>query len=313
MRHWRNSQITIDRACVVVMIALGFLITGAAAAQSPPGPDEMWQLIQEQQRKMEELERRLEATGKTVEQNEMAVEAVAEAAQEQTGGDGWWQRTSLGGYPTVHGWVTRVGDVLLIDEKQVSEDVAPLVGAVASADGIVVATAQELFIHTADGHLVERLHSTGLPGHLDAVGLTSAGSTAVRSARGVYAADRDLLTWRLTEEPIDWARSGPLPTSERDRVLRAYHGGGLPWSRILLDVHTGRIFGSWGSIVMDVVAVALLVLAGTGLLNWRAHRRRMRRARAVNRTTASAPQTEAKGDGRRPLSTGLNTDKPPVP
>lgn len=217
------------------------------------------------------------------------------------------------GYPTVHGWVARVGDVLLIDGKQVSEGVAPLVGAVASADGIVVATAQELFIHTADGHLVERLHSTGLPGHLDAVGVTSAGSTAVRSAHGVYAADRDLLTWRLTEEPTDWARSGPLPASERDRVLRAYHGGGLPWSRILLDVHTGRIFGSWGSIVMDVVAVALLVLAGTGLLNWRAHRRRMRRARAVNWTTASAPETWASGNERRPLSTGLNTEKPPAP
>lgn len=102
MRHWRNRQITIDRTCAIGMIALGLSITGAAAAQSPPGPDEMWRLIQEQQRKMEDLERRLEATGKTVEQNEMAVEAVAEAAQEQTGGDGWWQRTSLGGYGELH-------------------------------------------------------------------------------------------------------------------------------------------------------------------------------------------------------------------
>ena len=51
-------------------------------------------------------------------------------------------------------------------------------------------------------------------------------------------------------------------------LKNSYRGAGLPWSRLLLDIHTGRIFGSWEPYMIDGAAFSLLMLIGTGIYNW---------------------------------------------
>ena len=46
--------------------------------------------------------------------------------------------------------------------------------------------------------------------------------------------------------------------------------------RLLLDVHSGRIFGRAGVLWVDVVGVLLGTLATSGTLMWLLHRRRYR-------------------------------------
>ena len=47
-------------------------------------------------------------------------------------------------------------------------------------------------------------------------------------------------------------------------------GEGIPFDRILHDLHSGRFFGALGPWLMDVTGIALLWLVGTGLYNaWR--------------------------------------------
>ncbi len=43
-------------------------------------------------------------------------------------------------------------------------------------------------------------------------------------------------------------------------------GGGLPLERVVLDLHSGRLFGWLGPYVMDAAALGLLIVAITGLL-----------------------------------------------
>lgn len=45
-------------------------------------------------------------------------------------------------------------------------------------------------------------------------------------------------------------------------------GRWLSLERILLDVHSGRIFGHYGPWLMDGAALMLLILAATGIIGW---------------------------------------------
>ena len=42
----------------------------------------------------------------------------------------------------------------------------------------------------------------------------------------------------------------------------------LTVDKIILDLHTGRFFGAFGSLVMDGAAIALLLLSVTGIYMW---------------------------------------------
>ncbi|MCG8324491.1 MAG: OprO/OprP family phosphate-selective porin [Thiotrichales bacterium] len=71
-----------------------------------PSADEMWRIIQEQQKVIEELKAQLQKTDQKVVETREEVEAAAEAievAQETgTGGASWADKTSLGGYGELH-------------------------------------------------------------------------------------------------------------------------------------------------------------------------------------------------------------------
>jgi len=78
------------------------LLSGASAqAEELPSREEMWKIIQAQQKEIEQLKQRTEQTDKKVEATTTAVEQVV---KEGAGGpaDGWWERTHIGGYGELH-------------------------------------------------------------------------------------------------------------------------------------------------------------------------------------------------------------------
>ena len=58
----------------------------------------------------------------------------------------------------------------------------------------------------------------------------------------------------------------PAPLAEAMDAVHARNG--LPLERILLDLHTGRFFGSTGAWIMDAAAIALLYLTLSGIYNF---------------------------------------------
>lgn len=58
----------------------------------------------------------------------------------------------------------------------------------------------------------------------------------------------------------------PLLAVSRDNQV-------ISWQRVILDIHSGRWFGHWGVWVMDAAAVALILLALSGLWLWLSRRR----------------------------------------
>ncbi len=53
--------------------------------------------------------------------------------------------------------------------------------------------------------------------------------------------------------------------------MQLYRGNGLPLERIILDLHSGRMFGTFGEYVMDIVALLFIFLALSGGWMWCRH------------------------------------------
>ena len=101
-----------DRIRIGGMLGLAiFTLSITSVYAETPDAEEMWKIIQQQQKIIEQLQQKLEQTNQKVEVAEQKVEETAqeveaaadaiETASNSTG-NGWWEKTSLGGYGELH-------------------------------------------------------------------------------------------------------------------------------------------------------------------------------------------------------------------
>lgn len=174
-------------------------------------------------------------------------------------------------------WVSWIDGAAYANGKRVGEAGGTARGAVAFDSLVAMATSEAVIVFTSDGELVERLGVAFLPGAIARVGTAaSEDRIVIRTPAGQYASDSDLLAWSPFGDEVVWSQAGTPTDVVLERQLAAYRGQGLPLSRVLLDLHSGRLFGSVGAAVMDAAAILLLVLVATGIVNWSGFRKRRR-------------------------------------
>jgi len=167
-------------------------------------------------------------------------------------------------------WISQLGDRLYLDRGFVTGVQGDLIGAVATADLLVVASGDRLILLTPAGRVAEVLEAVdGVPAGMQGIGRDARGGIRIRAAHGDYRVDLDSLAWR--EQPgvaVQWSRPATTPAALQEALLRDYRGNGLPLERVLLDIHSGRILGEMGVYLMDTVALVFLLLASTGIWMW---------------------------------------------
>ena len=173
-------------------------------------------------------------------------------------------------------WLSHVGGHrLFIDSKEAVDCKAPLRGAVLHEQQIVALCDAELLLLTRRGELIERLNALhGLPPQA----LTLAewrNSLWLATAGGTVAADIDSLTWQPVNQTVSqtvpevaWSTAQTAPQSLQEALKQEFIGADITRERVLLDIHSGRIFGQWGVYLMDLVAFVLCLLAASGLWVW---------------------------------------------
>jgi len=148
-------------------------------------------------------------------------------------------------------------------------------GAVKAEQLIVLAFDAELVLLTHDGELVERMPTGHSFSKIKRIGIKYRRPVIETSDPLYYMADEHILDWDvIINEDIAWADKTTLNDTKMTVLLESFRGRGLTQERVLLDLHSGRIFGEYGTYVMDAAAVALLWLSCSGLWVW--WRRRVR-------------------------------------
>lgn len=140
----------------------------------------------------------------------------------------------------------------------------PVLGAVEAGGVRYLASTAALYLYQPDGTLIEKQSGSTLPdAPIRRIGVADE-LVLIEVPHGIYAS-ADGLDWRLhAPAAVNWARPQPLPAAAQAQANRLF-APSLPLERILLDVHSGRILGRFGPLLMDLAAVALMVLALSGV------------------------------------------------
>ena len=155
------------------------------------------------------------------------------------------------------------GEKWALGNKSLAGTAEHPVGAVAVNGMHFVATSSALYLFQTDGQLVDKLEKQALPAY-PVLALGLADDRVVLQTPSGMMASTDGLTWQKISAPATWSVLQPLPDNTK-RQMTVLLAPGLSLERILLDVHSGRIFGRYGPWVVDAAAIALLLLGISGV------------------------------------------------
>ena len=175
----------------------------------------------------------------------------------------------------VRGYRAGTRDVVQLDERifvgphRLALEDAALRGAIADGDDLVIALADGVLRVDADGRILDRAGELeGLPTPIERIGRAADGGIALAAAGGLSSLSPDFLEVAPLPAPaaaaLQWSVRGALAAPD-DATAAAYLDGVISVERLLADLHTGRLGGDIGPWLVDASAVALIVLALSGL------------------------------------------------
>ena len=166
---------------------------------------------------------------------------------------------------------------LFFDEVAITHLEQDIHGAVGAEQFIVIALDNEIILLSYEGELIERISTSISFSNIQRMGMKYKRPVIETSEPLYYMADEHILDWDvIIDEGIEWTEEYSLSDNEYQQLLIAYRGNGLKLERVILDLHSGRIFGSYGVYLMDAAAIALLWLSLSGLWVWSSRRRKMK-------------------------------------
>ena len=179
--------------------------------------------------------------------------------------------SSIRSYAVTDKWLSFAGSQLYLNGRPVAT-ITDGVGAVTNGNLLIAAGSDELLLLDYAGNLVERMPWSPISTTpIDAIGVYANTTVTVRSADKIWLADENFLNWRQTDKTSEhpfWSVPEPAPDELQKTITQLYRGEGPSLERVLLDLHSGRIFGTVGIVIYDLLALTLGFLAISGLVLW---------------------------------------------
>ncbi len=137
--------------------------------------------------------------------------------------------------------------------------------------------------HAQAGRLIERITYGAVPGTPLALSENER-AVYLQTTAGMFSAlyrENDLQWFPVeTDQAPAALQAQSLPAAIAQAIQHDAAQRALSWERVLLDLHSGRLLGAYGVLVMDAVVLMFMVLALTGLILWLRYTLRQRRRRS---------------------------------
>ena len=151
-----------------------------------------------------------------------------------------------------------------------------LPGMVRVAAMIAVADGEQVHVLTSAGSLIESIDlGAELDGPIERIGRLRDRVVVAGNGRQ-YISDADMMRfdpWNGGDE-IDWSDKVDASIPELESLHVLWRGPGVSVERVLLDLHSGRLFRLPGKLLLDLVGAGFLFLGITGLVLTRKKNRR---------------------------------------
>ena len=176
--------------------------------------------------------------------------------------------------------VSSLDNKLFFNDTVVTDLQQNMHGAMVAEQFIVIALDSAIILLTPEGEFIEHVSTSISFTNIQRLGMKYQRPVIETSDPLYYIADEHILDWDvIINEGIEWIQPYELDEAEKEKLLTAYRGKGLKLERVILDLHSGRIFGEFGVYLLDAAAIALLWLSFSGLWVWNSRRRKMRKKR----------------------------------
>lgn len=176
------------------------------------------------------------------------------------------------GFTTGEHWLATTADYTLLDGRPLAQGIAQPLGIVSVAGKqtlLFVATASSVVVLTADGQRYDELFSPVLPvSSVRRIGNTADGAVAVQDL-DAWASDDLGNTWHTIDPAqVRWSVPASIPSEQRESLL-PYAQPSVSLEHVLVDLHSGRLFGDIGVWIINLVGFAALWLSISGIWMWR--------------------------------------------
>jgi len=160
-------------------------------------------------------------------------------------------------------------DKWVLDDKLLSGSAGQPIGAVEVGGINYIATATSLSLYKSDGQLLNKVEKQSLPAH-PILALGKMGNNVMLQTPSAVFASADGQNWEKSSATgMMLASLQNLPDDVKRRSADIL-APGISLQRVLLDVHSGRIFGRYAVWVMDIASIVLLALGLSGFwLYWK--------------------------------------------
>jgi len=169
-------------------------------------------------------------------------------------------------------WLVQIGQQLFFNEQSVEKSEADLRGVIRNGGIYILALPNALILLSDAGELIEKITpENGLPKDIKTIAINQKQQVILKTEQGNYSSNDEFLTWyRFTESIQNAVYSKPIiPTEEiKKSYQQQFLGHNISQERLLLDLHSGRLFGKWGIYLMDMAAIFMLFLAISGTWVW---------------------------------------------
>lgn len=166
-----------------------------------------------------------------------------------------------------------IDNQLWLDNSLILESALPVQAAIWYQEQIIAIDAKQLYIFNHLGQLLETQNSSsGLTPPLKNLSVTGDNLVLLLTQDGPLIADQLLIDWRSVDLTLTDKQPSHQPDAQATALSpdlvtlsRSKH---LSWERVMLDLHSGRLFGDWSIWLWDLFALALVVLTLSGLWMW---------------------------------------------
>ena len=182
-------------------------------------------------------------------------------------------------------WLAVTPDHTVLDGQPLAEPLTEPLGLVHSegADGrfLFAGIPGGLVMLTPEGQRYDVLRPPILPVNtVRRVGVTADGAIAVQDLDAYQSADQGLIWTPVDPLQVRWSQPETLPEPVRED-LRPWSRPSVSLEHLLVDAHSGQLFGNTGAWIINLVGLSSMWLALSGVWMWwriRRNRRPQRRA-----------------------------------
>lgn len=178
------------------------------------------------------------------------------------------QPETISEYTQTHLRLISADEQLFLDKHLLLIADSPLIAATTHNDMVVAATDQKLYFLSFKGEVLEEQDRlAGLPTPIRSLGIAK--NLWILAGDAHYKLDGTVFEW-IASEPstsISWINAKPV-TEQPNPWQNLYRAEFLDAEQVLLDVHSGRLFGLSGVLFNDFIAIVLCFLAFSGLYLW---------------------------------------------